>query len=95
MIGRDKFEQVGGFDERFIVCGGDVELCLRLREKGFWNVMTPYSRVLHHESASRDRQPPDNDIRESLRSYARYLAEGDPFYNPNLTLRDTSCRVGS
>jgi GT2 family glycosyltransferase len=93
MIQRDKFDAVGGFDERFIVCGGDVDLGIRLRGNGLWNIMTPYARVLHHESATRHRNPPENDVRESLRSYAPYLAGGDPFYNPNLTLRDTTCQV--
>ncbi len=93
MVDREKFEHVGGFDERFIVCGGDVDFCLRLHQAGLRNVMTPYARVLHREASTRDRIPPENDVRESLRAYAPYLAHGDPFYNQNLTLTDTSCRL--
>ncbi|MHB8439306.1 MAG: glycosyltransferase [Acidimicrobiales bacterium] len=93
MIERAKFDQIGGFDERFIVCGGDVDLGLRLFEAGYWNVVTPYARLVHHEAATRDREPPQNDVAESLRAYAPYLERGDPFYNPNLTLADTSCRI--
>jgi len=93
MVDKEKFEGVGGFDERFIVCGGDVDLCLRLHEKGLRNVMTPYTRVLHREGSTRERKPPENDVRESLRAYARYLALGDPFYNRNLTLIDTTCQL--
>jgi len=95
MVERDKFERVGSFDERFLVCGGDVDLGLRLRDAGYWNVMTPFARLLHHESVTRDRRPPECDSRESLRAYARYLADGDPFYNPNLTLFGTSCAVAA
>jgi GT2 family glycosyltransferase len=93
MVSREKFESIEGFDERFIVCGGDVDLCIRLRDQGLWNVMTPFARLVHHESATRERQPPDNDVRQSQRAYASYLAAGDPFYNTNLTRRDTSCQV--
>src|SRR5690606_25804361 len=35
MIERKKFDSVKGFDERFIICGGDVDLCLRLNQKGY------------------------------------------------------------
>lgn len=93
MIERSKFEEVGGFDERFCVCGGDVDLGIRLRAAGYWNVMTPFVRLVHHESATREVVPPAQDVAESLRSYAPYLSAGDPFYNPNLTLADTTCEV--
>lgn len=95
MVEHDKFDEVHGFDERFTVCGGDVDLCLRLRERGYWNVMTPFARLVHHESASREKNPPENDVRESLRAYAYYLAGGDPFFNANLTRSDRSCRITS
>src|SRR5206468_8199241 len=39
MVERRKFEAVAGFDERFTVCGGDVDLGIRLHEAGYWNVM--------------------------------------------------------
>ncbi len=93
MVEHEKFDRVNGFDERFQVCGGDVDLCLRLYQAGWWNVMTPFCRVVHHEAATRERRPPENDVRESLRAYAPYLTNGDPFYNANLTLTDTTCRV--
>ena len=52
MVDHGKFDEVDGFDERFIVCGGDVDLCLRLYERGLWNVMTPFARLIHRESAT-------------------------------------------
>ncbi len=95
MVDHGKFDQINGFDERFIVCGGDVDLCLRLYERGLWNVMTPFARLIHRESATRQQEPPANDVRESLRAYAPYLGGGDPFFNPNLTRVDRSCRVAA
>jgi GT2 family glycosyltransferase len=93
MIERTKFDRVAGFDERFTICGGDVDLGLRLVAAGYRNVMTPFVRLVHHESMTRDRIPPPGDVEESLRSYQSYLEAGDPFYNPNLNLSDTSCDV--
>lgn len=93
MVERLKFEAVGGFDERFHVCGGDVDLGLRLHAAGFWNLMTPFVRLVHHESVTRDVAPPPEDVEQSLRAYAPYLSSGDPFYNPNLTLADRTCEV--
>lgn len=93
MIDHEKFDEVGGFDERFTVCGGDVDLGLRLHERGLWNVMTPYARLIHRESATRRRIPPASDVVQSHRAYAPYLRSGDPFFNPNLTRADRSCRI--
>jgi GT2 family glycosyltransferase len=52
-VERRKFTAVGGFDERFAVSHNEVDLCLRLERAGFANVVTPHSRVLHVEGASR------------------------------------------
>ena len=93
MVEHEKFDLVHGFDERFTVCGGDVDLCLRLYQRGYWNVMTPFARLVHHESASREKNPPEEDVLESRRAYAYYLEGGDPFFNSNLTRSDRSCRI--
>ncbi len=94
-LAHGKFDEVGGFDERFLVCGGDVDLGIRLHQRGYWNVMTPFARLVHHEGMTRDMQPPDNDVEQSLIVYRRYLTEGDPYLNPNLTRVDTSCAIGT
>lgn len=56
-------------------------------------MMTPFVRLVHHESMTRDRIPPDEDVAESLRSYAPYIEGYDPYFNVNLTRDDTSCEV--
>jgi GT2 family glycosyltransferase len=93
MIERSKFDAVGGFDTRFTVCGGDVDLGLRLHDAGYRNVMTPFVRLVHHESMTRGTEAPAQDVIESLRAYRPYLEDHDPYYNTNLTLEDTSCEV--
>ncbi|MEN9799828.1 MAG: hypothetical protein RL653_3525 [Pseudomonadota bacterium] len=93
-VRRPLFDAVGGFDERFEVCGSDVELCLRLGAGGRRVVYTPHARLLHHESASRRLDPiPDQDHWRSFVAYRPWLQAGDPFYNPNLSLAGTDCSL--
>lgn len=94
MVERRKFEEVGGFDESFAVGGGDVDLCLRLTAAGYRSVCVPHTRLIHDESASRDPAAvPAGDFDASRRSYGAFRTVGDPFYNPALTLLDTTCRL--
>lgn len=54
VVSREKFDAVGGFDgARFAVSFNDVDLCLRLREKGLENLYEPRATLVHHESVSR------------------------------------------
>ncbi|GHG85274.1 glycosyltransferase [Comamonas sp. JC664] len=95
ILRRDVFDAVGGFDERFQVCGSDVDLGLKLNQRGLRVVYTPHARVIHHESASRRADAiPESDYWWSYVAYRPWLGEkGDPFYNPNLTLLGTDCSL--
>lgn len=53
MVQRDRFLQVGGFPEELQVAYNDVELCLRLREAGWHNMVVNSFYAYHHESLSR------------------------------------------
>lgn len=84
MIQKRKFEEVGGFSTDFKLCGGDVELCLRLLQQGYRNIYTPYATLLHLESATRKDDPiPEQDFRHSKKAYAPYAVTGDPYYSRN------------
>ncbi|RYZ91694.1 MAG: glycosyltransferase, partial [Proteobacteria bacterium] len=84
MIEAKKFHQIGGFDERFIVCGGDVDFCLRMSEAGYTNYYRGDFEMIHLESKSRDPSKiPEIDFAESTRSYGHFLSlhnGRDPFY---------------
>lgn len=86
MIERKKFEKIGGFDEEFVVCGSDVELCLRFYKKGYRNVYLPFVKLYHHESRTRKTWVDPIDITCSEKHYKEYLKNGDPYYNKNLSL---------
>jgi GT2 family glycosyltransferase len=53
LIRRELFTELGGFDERMPVTHNDVDLCLRVRERGLDVVVAPSARLLHYESLSR------------------------------------------
>lgn len=91
MMRRKVFEEVGGFDERLSVAFNDVDLCLKIREKGYLIVYTPYAELYHHESASRgieDKYKERFKREEELMKtkWRQALEAGDPYYNPNSTL---------
>jgi GT2 family glycosyltransferase len=41
MIKKDVFNEVGGFDEKFVVAFNDVDICLKIRDKKYLIVYTP------------------------------------------------------
>jgi GT2 family glycosyltransferase len=84
-VRRQVFEQMGGFDEAYELVFSDIEFCLRLRERGFRIVYTPYARLVHHEGQTRRRHIPAGDIRLGYDHLKQVVAQGDPYYNPNLS----------
>jgi glycosyltransferase involved in cell wall biosynthesis len=87
------FEELGGFDEVNLgVTFNDIDFCLRLAERGYRVVWTPYANLIHHESASRGHQRTREEQAQFLRE-AGYMQKvwaarllRDPYYNPNLSM---------
>lgn len=92
MMRKELFIEVGGFDEEFRVTYNDVDLGLRLLEKGLLNIYNPAVELTHHESISVGR--PDAKKRDSdefvaakalfAKRWKKYV-DHDPYYNQNLT----------
>lgn len=78
------YEKIGGFDEDFIICGSDIELCIRAYYAGLNNIYDPNIKLYHYESKSRDSYIPEIDFKLSYEAYRGFREEGDPFYNENL-----------
>ena len=82
---KTKFDTLGGFDESFIICGSDVEICLRAFHGGLLNVYVPEAKLVHHESKTRDPgNIPETDFVRSEQAYYPYRTTGDPYFNHNL-----------
>ena len=94
MIKKSIYQEVNGMDEiKFKIAYNDVDFCLRVRERGYYNIFTPYAQMYHHESISRGYETtPEKKARFSEekrllgKRHTKILTEGDPYYNPNLTL---------
>ncbi len=89
LVRREAFDKMGGFDADLQVGFGDTDLCLRLHEAGYLCLFTPYARLIHHESATRGYDAVDThpvDTQRFKERWAEQLAQGDPYYNPNLSL---------
>ena len=92
-VRREAWDDVRGFDEEHLpIAYNDVDLCLRLSEKGWRTVWTPFAELLHHESLTRGTDlEGEKAVRLSregkymMQRWGRRLRE-DPHYNPNLTL---------
>lgn len=87
-VRRSVYDELGGMDERFVLCGSDVALGLAAVNAGYRNVCTPFAAVRHAESATRGGSPiPACDFPTSWWPYQRWLRDGDPYYSPALSLR--------
>ena len=74
VIRRSDFEALGGFDERFVNGGEDIDLCMRIRAMGKRIYVAQDSQVLHHVSMSRDRASVQNE-HNSRRLYGKWRDE--------------------
>ena len=93
MVSRAKYDEVGGFDEGFAVSLNDVDFCLKLREKGYLNVFTPFAELYHYESLSRgldlegkNAARYEGESEHFRTKWKEVLDKGDPYYNPNFSL---------
>ena len=73
-----------------------MDLCLKIRKAGYQIVYTPFAELYHYESKSRGAEnTPEKverfhgEIRRFVRRWGEVLEKGDPFYNPNLSLKRT------
>ncbi len=92
MVRADAFDAVGGFDETLAVSFNDVDLCLKLREKGYLIVFNPVAECYHYESRSRGYDKKGEKkarmerekviLREKWPAYYEEIP-GDPYYNRN------------
>ena len=93
MVKREAFEKAGGLSEALQVAFNDIDFCLKLQRVGYLVVYNPYAELYHYESKSRGLEDTPEKIARFNREIAVFekrwpeiLKNGDPYYNPNLTL---------
>lgn len=92
VVRRDRFLAVGGLDEhRFAVAFNDVDLCMKLNQRGWQTLYEPRAMLIHHESVSRglDRDPAGaarlaGEV-QALQAAWHTRTTMDPFHHPALS----------
>ena len=97
MTKRAVFDEVGGFSEDLAVAFNDIDFCLKVRRAGYLVVYNPYASWHHYESKSRGLEDTpekverfNHEIAIFMKKWPEILETGDPYYNPNLTLRKSN-----
>jgi GT2 family glycosyltransferase len=87
------FDEVGGFDEAFVLAFNDVDLCLQVLAKGYRVVWTPDAELYHLESKTRGYEDTVEKQARFKREYdlfhlkwGQFLEAGDPYYHPHFRL---------
>lgn len=92
VVEKEKYLEAGGFDsDNLPVAYNDVDFCLKLLQRGYKNLFTPYAELYHHESVTRG-----SDIglanERRLKREANFMREKwqselsrDAHYNPNFS----------
>jgi GT2 family glycosyltransferase len=94
MVKKSIYQEMSGLNEyNLAVAFNDVDFCLRVQESGYLNVFTPYCEAYHHESISRGYEDSpekvarfNSEVDYMKERHQQILLQGDPYYNPNLTL---------
>lgn len=93
MVSKEAYDAVQGFSTELAVAFNDIDFCLKLRSIGKLIVYNPYAELHHYESKSRGLDDTPEKVARFNREIAIFekrwpeiLKNGDPYYNPNLTL---------
>ena len=80
MVRRADFEAIQGFDEGFAINYNDVDLCLRLRERGLRSVYCAEVELYHYESRNRARTVAEDEQARFRARWAEAIPR-DPYYS--------------
>jgi GT2 family glycosyltransferase len=94
MVKKSAFDAVGGLSEELAVAFNDIDFCMKLRKAEYLIVYNPYAELYHYESKSRGLEDTPEKVARFNKEIATFekkwpeiLENGDPYYNPNLTLK--------
>ena len=93
LMRKEVFLEVGGLDEdNLAIAFNDVDLCLKVHEKGLRILYTPYAELYHHESISRGGEDSFSKLKRFHKEIAfihekwRHYFQNDPYLNANLNI---------
>jgi hypothetical protein len=79
-IRKNVLTQVGGFDERYWMYFEEVDLCLRIKRKGWKIVHYPYVSAIHFLSKSSEQWGEWKRTKEFHKSLLKYFQKNRTFY---------------
>jgi O-antigen biosynthesis protein len=92
MTKKSVFNTVEGFNIKFVSSYNDIDFCLKVREKGYLIIWTPYSELYHYESRTRGynttkkkKETYEKELTLFKEKWKDVIEKGDPYYNPNLS----------
>jgi len=95
MFRKEIFKMVEGFDETLKLNFQDLDFCLKVFERGYKIIYTPYAQLIHHEHATRGKPDNKEKIKQLekekkiiKRRWKKYIGK-DPYYHPFLDLNTT------
>jgi GT2 family glycosyltransferase len=86
LVSRKKFNEVGGFDEAFPLDYNDVDFCMKLRQRGYRNVVEMGAELMHSAAATRGAVATAESFQDAALRLAQRWAAPDPYWSPNLAL---------
>lgn len=88
LVRKEVYWEVGGLDEEHLaVAFQDVDFCLKIAQRGYRNVYTPYAELYHYESVTKAEKTPNRAETEYLIAKWHAWIACDPYYSPHLTRR--------
>ena len=95
MVKKSVFNQVGGFDEQFVVACNDVDLCLKICKEKYLVVYNAFALWHHYESKSRGYDDAsqekmwrfNKEVEKFQTKWKDVLVHGDPYYNKNWNIK--------
>jgi GT2 family glycosyltransferase len=92
MVGKETFEELGGFDTALRVSYQDIDFCLRAVQVGLRVVYTPFALLYHHESASTGPRLNEGEERIFRERWHKKVPI-DRYYSPNFPIDRLNFRL--
>ena len=80
MMKRDDYVRVGGLSRSYAFSFNDVDLCLKVRQTGRRIVCTPWAKLYHFESKTREEGVAARELDHIRRRWGRMLDGDDPYW---------------
>jgi GT2 family glycosyltransferase len=96
MMRKSLFEEIGGFSEDYAKHYQDVDLCMKVRDRGYDIISVANSRLYHHESLTRKSEGYDlGDRAILLDRWGKQIEAGDPYYGKGFVQGSTDYNVAN